>query len=383
MNNNIIKGRNSKNNLLKSSANSTSANSAYYEDIIKNSNKKNNNRCFYRTYKSNSENKKFKYNSPSNNVINTFKKINKNSIDSEKNQIIYFPSWHLSKNKITCNYNLSQEVGINNKNINRKNKIIALYTEYDSKINNIDINRQKKYLFKNKENNIKRIDIKFLKSPEKNNKIRISSKKDELDFLNINNKASLESSKFINYNIMKEKTSDLTIKSSLNILQQNQLKIQIYNRSNQNCEIEFEDYITKLNSEDFNIDKELKERPLFYLINNYLVNSKLNIKSKFHQKTEGDIFKKPIINDNNFTNNNKNKTRISSLINILNNKKMKKHKILLENINHHYSLDKKCEIKNNRNDKHKFHSLIRTENKHKTELSTSANSKSKFINFYS
>ena len=311
MNNNIIKGRNSKNNLLKSSANSTSANSAYYEDIIKNSNKKNNNRCFYRAYKSNSENKKFKYNSPSNNVINTFKKINKNSIDSEKNQIIYFPSGRLSKNKNTYNYKLSQEVGINNKNINRKNKIIALYTEYDSKINNIDINRQKKYLFKNKENNIKRIDIKFLKSPEKNNKIRISSKKDELDFLNINNKASLESSKFINYNIMKEKTSDLTIKSSLNILQQNQLKIQIYNRSNQNCEIEFEDYITKLNSEDFNIDKELKERPLFYLINNYLVNSKLNIKSKFHQKTEGDIFKKPIINDNNFTNNNKNKTRIS------------------------------------------------------------------------
>jgi hypothetical protein len=121
MNNNIIKGRNSKNNLLKFTANSTSANSAYYEDIIKNSNKKNNNRCFYRTYKSNSENKKFKYNSPSNNVINTFKKINKNSIDSEKNQIIYFPSGRLSKNKNTYNYKLSQKVGINNKNINRKN----------------------------------------------------------------------------------------------------------------------------------------------------------------------------------------------------------------------------------------------------------------------
>ena len=180
--------------------------------------------------------------------------------------------------------------------------------------------------------------------------------------------------------MIKEKTSDLTLKSTLNILKQNQLKIQIYNSSDQNYEIEFEDYITKLNSSDFNIDKELKERPLFYLINNYLVNSKLNIRTKFHQKTEGDLSEKQLLYNNNFTNN-KNKARISSLINILNNKKVKKHKIFVEKIKNDCSLDKKYKIINNRNDKHNFRFLIKSEKKQRTELSTSANSK--FINFCS
>jgi len=381
MNNNIIKGRNSNNNLLKFTANSTSTNSAFNEDIIQNSNKKIHKQYLYGKYKSNSENKIIKYNSQNNNDINILKIFDKNSIDSEKNKIIDLPVECLNKNKNTYNYKLSQEVGINNKNIIQKHKIISLYTEYDSKINNININNHKKSLFKNEENNIKRIDIKFIKSPEKVSKIKIPSRKDDLDFFNINNKTSLESSKFINYNMIKEKTSDLTLKSTLNILKQNQLKIQIYNSSDQNYEIEFEDYIAKLNSSDFNIDKELKERPLFYLINNYLVNSKLNIRTKFHQKTEGDLLAKQPIYNNNFTNNNKNKARISSLINILNNKKLKKHKIFVEKIKNEYNLDKKYKITNNRNDKHNFRFLIKSEKKQRTELSTSANSK--FINFCS
>ena len=381
MNNDIIKGRNENNNLLKFTANSTSTNSAFNEDIIPNSNKKNYKQFLYGKYKSNSENKIIKYNSQNNNVINTLKLFDKNSIDSEKNKIIDLPVECLNKNKNTYNYKLSQEVGINNKNIIQKHKIISLYTEYDSKINNININNHEKSLFKNEENSIKRIDIKFIKSPEKISKIKIPSRKDDLDFFNINNKASLESSKFINYNMIKEKTSDLTLKSTLNILKQNQLKIQIYTSLDQNYEIEFEDYITKLNSGDFNIDKELKERPLFYLINNYLVNSKLNIRTKFHQKTEGDLSENQPIYNNNFTNNNKNKARISSLINILNNKKLKKHKIFVEKIKNDYSLDKKYKIINNRNDKHNFRFLIKSEKKQRTELSTSANSK--FINFCS
>ena len=380
MNNNIIKGRNSNNNLLKFTANSTSTNSAFNEDIIQNSNKNIHKQYLYGKYKSNSENKIIKYNSQNNNDINILKKFDKNSIDSEKNKIIDLPVECLNKNKNTYNYKLSQEVGIDNKNIIQKHKIISLYTEYDSKINYININNHEKSLFKNEENNIKRIDIKFLKSPEKVSKIKIPSRKDDLDFFNINNKASLESSKFINYNMIKEKTSDLTLKSTLNILKQNQLKIQIYNSSDQNYEIEFEDYIAKLNSGDFNIDKELKERPLFYLINNYLVNSKLNIRTKFHQKTEGDLSEKQLLYNNNITNS-KNKARISSLINILNNKKVKKHKIFVEKIKNDCSLDKKYKIINNRNDKHKFHFLLKTEKKQRTELSTSANSK--FINFCS
>ena len=336
MNNNIIKGRNSNNNLLKFTANSTSTNSAFNEDIIQNSNKNIHKQYLYGKYKSNSENKIIKYNSQNNNDINILKKFDKNSIDSEKNKIIDLPVECLNKNKNTYNYKLSQEVGIDNKNIIQKHKIISLYTEYDSKINYININNHEKSLFKNEENNIRRIDIKFLKSPEKVSKIKIPSRKDDLDFFNINNKASLESSKFINYNMIKEKTSDLTLKSTLNILKQNQLKIQIYNSSDQNYEIEFEDYITKLNSGDFNIDKELKERPLFYLINNYLVNSKLNIRTKFYQQTEGDLSEKQLLYNNNFTNN-KNKARISSLINILNNKKVKKHKIFVEKIKNDYT----------------------------------------------
>ena len=84
MYNDIIKGRNSNNNLLKFTANSTSTNSAFNEDIIPNSNKKIHKQYLYGKYKSNSENKIIKYNSQNNNVINTLKIFDKNSIDSEK-----------------------------------------------------------------------------------------------------------------------------------------------------------------------------------------------------------------------------------------------------------------------------------------------------------
>ena len=64
-----------------------------------------------------------------------------------------------------------------------------------------------------------------------------------------------------------------------------------------------------------------------------------------------------------------------------NNKKVKKHKIFVEKIKNDCSLDQKYKIINNRNDKHNFRFLIKSEKKQRTELSTSANSK--FINFCS
>ena len=65
---------------------------------------------------------------------------------------------------------------------------------------------------------------------------------------------------------------------------------------------------------------------------------------------------------------------------------MKKHKIFLDKINKRYNFDKKNKIISNTDDKHKFDILIKNEYNHKTELSTSANSKyskSKGLNFYS
>ena len=269
-------------------------------------------------------------------------------------------------------------MGIRNKNINinKKQKIIGLYTEYDSKINNKNIRIQKKCLFKNKENNLKKIDFRFFKTTEKMNQRKKLLNKEEFDSININKKASLESSRFINYNIIKEKASDLTLNSNLNIINRDKLK----GRCEPNYEIEFEDYITKLNSEDFNIDKELSERPLFNLINNYQYHSNLYKQTKNCLKYDGDKDNILILHETNSSNNNKNKIPISSLTNIFNVKQTKKHKIFLDKIKTHYNLNKKYKILNNRNDKHKINFLIKTENNYKTESSTSANSKSKFLN---
>ena len=390
MGNTIIRGRNSKDNLFQYSSNSTSTNSFNYENIIQSPNKINLKQNFYRKYKYNSESKALKYHSRNNNLIN-FSKINgKNNINSGKNKIIDLSLETLNRRKHKYNnYNmkLSQGMKTRNKNINinKKQKIIGLYTEYDSKFNNKNIRIQEKFIFKNQGNNIKRIDIKFFKTTENVNRFKNILNKEERDS-NINNKTSLESSRFINYNIIKEKTSDLTFKSTLNITNRNQLKNQIYNQFELNNEVEFEEYIAHLNSEDFNIDKELIERPLFNLMKQYQFHSNLNKQKKLCQKSEGDETQKSILYENNLANNKKNKIKIHSLIHIFNSKKMKKHKIFLDKINKRYNFDKKNKIISNTDDKHKFDILIKNEYNHKTELSTSANSKyskSKGLNFYS
>ena len=120
-----------------------------------------------------------------------------------------------------------------------------------------------------------------------------------------------------------------------------QLKEKNDNKYEQNFEIEFEDYITKFNSGYFNIDRELNERPLFYLMKNYKTKLNYNKFAKLFIKSQKAETIKSLLHENRFNNNNKNKNRISSLISIFNSKKIKKHKIFLEKIHSRSIIDKK------------------------------------------
>ena len=108
---------------------------------------------------------------------------------------------------------------------------------------------------------------------------------------------------------------------------------------------------------------------------NYNKSAKLFIKN---QKAETI---KSLLHENRF-NNNKNKNRISSLISILNSKKIKKHKIILEKIHSRSVIDKKYKNINSKKNVNNISSVCKKENNLKTELSTSANSKSKFLYLY-
>jgi len=380
MGNKNIKSRNLNKNLLKLSSNSISTNSAFSDEFIQNSIQKNKNHNFYLKHIFNLENKKLNYSPNICRNINIFSIIDKNNIKSEKNKIIDLSLHPLSKKK--SKYNLFPIIAINNKYENKNLKITGLYTEYDSANNNDQKNIMNKCLFKRVDkNNIKRIDIKFFKPPKKIKKYKRLLKNDEFGLFNANNKASIESSKFINYDIIKEKTLDLTLKSTLNYAFKNQLKEKNDNKYEQNFEIEFEDYITKLNSGYFNIDRELNERPLLYLMKNYKTKLNYNKSAKLFIKSKKDETIKSLLHEHRF-NNNKNKNRISSLISILNSKKIKKHKIILEKIHSRSIIDKKYKNINIKKNVNNISSIYKKENNLKTELSTSANSKSKFLYLY-
>ena len=380
MGNKNIKSRNLNKNLLKLSSNSISTNSAFSDEFIQNSIQKNKNHNFYLKHIFNLENKKLNYSPNICRNINIFSIIDKNNIKSEKNKIIDLSLHPLSKKK--SKYNLFPIIAINNKYENKNLKITGLYTEYDSANNNDQKNIMNKCLFKRVDKtNIKRIDIKFFKPPKKIKKYKRLLKNDEFGLFNANNKASIESSKFINYDIIKEKTLDLTLKSTLNYAFKNQLKEKNDNKYEQNFEIEFEDYITKLNSGYFNIDRELNERPLLYLMKNYKTKLNYNKSAKLFIKNQKAETIKSLLHENRF-NNNKNNNRISSLISILNSKKIKKHKIFLEKIHSRSIIDKKYKNINSKKNVNNIFSIYKKENNLKTELSTSANSKSKFLYLY-
>ena len=127
----------------------------------------------------------------------------------------------------------------------------------------------------------------------------------------------------------------------------------------------------------------LSERPLLYLMKKYKRKLNYNKSYKYFVKNENEETIKSLFNE--FNNSNKIKNRFSSIINILNSKKIKRHEIILEKIKHHHIKNKKYKnmiFKNNKNNINKISCLIKTENNLKTELSTSANSKSKFLSFF-
>ena len=258
MKNPKIKGRNQNYVLMKFSLNSASTKSAISDDILIN--------------KNNNINRNIKY---------KLKLTENNNKNKENNKIIdltFIPK----KKKKSINViidKLSRKIDI--KKCLNKRKLIGLYTEYDSKINGNYVNNNiKKECILKKETDefIKGKDIKFLKINGRfYQTTNLLNSKERESF--INNKTSLESSKFINYDIIKEKPSFIEVietinKSHLNNTNKNELMKKIENKYNNVFEIEFENYITKLNSGEFNIDKQLSERPLLKLKNKYLNNLK-------------------------------------------------------------------------------------------------------------
>ena len=281
-------GRNYKNNIIKLSLNSFSTNSAIHDNFSSINSKKlknfeknrkinepNISKAFPSEKTSNiSENKKSYNNGNNKNSINkeSIKTVHKNSINSQKNLIILLSSYSLKeipkkKGKNVIKNNL-QNNKPNNKNI---------HNELYSKINN---SGEKKLKNNEKEecHRSKKLicDIfkefnKQKKSPNKNNRNKyielmqmnsIQYTKDNQD-----NKSSIKSSKFINFDIIDEKISFIDGLDVMNLYDKknnNKNQQQKDSQNENNYEMEFEDYIKKLNLEEVNIDKELLERPLYY-----------------------------------------------------------------------------------------------------------------------
>ena len=217
-------------------------------------------------------------------------------------------------------------------------------------------------------------------------------KLNDINLFYINNKASLESSKskFINFDIIKERTSFIesltnTKKTYLDNINKNNLMKIKENKLEGFIEIEFEDYIKKLNSGNFNIDRELKERPLFQLINKYELNLRFHSLNKISKDVRNySKLKKLKIRKNNSLNyknmnNKKANNKNTSLRKINKNGKKKSNKIIFDKINNKNNSASKYRIISTRNEIHKNIYLNKSENNYKTELSTSSNSKSKLL----
>ena len=376
----IVKGRNNNYSLNKLSLNSTSTNSFISDEKLKHKRKIN-------SYKNLVKENNYYFD---NFIINNDKlKI------IEKNKIINLSCNKNDKSENNCELNLSQKIYIDKKFKNKK-KLINLYTEYDSKINLNENNKiidNNKFFINNKTKNYnEKIGFKFSKMKENIQRTKYM-KLNDINLFYINNKASLESSKskFINFDIIKERTSFIesltnTKKTYLdNINKNNLIKIK-ENKSMEFIEIEFEDYIKKLNSGNFNIDRELKERPLFQLINKYELNLRFHSLNKISKdvrnysklKTKLNIRKNNSLNSKNM-NNKKANNKNTSLRKINKDGKKKSNKIILDKINNKNNSASKYRIINTRNEIHKNIYLNKSENNYKTELSTSSNSKSKLL----
>jgi len=244
----LIKGRNINYSLNKLSLNSTSTNSFISDEKLKQKRKIN-------SYKNLLKENNHHFD---NFIINNDKfKI------AEKNKIINLSCYSNKKDKYenNCELNLSRKIYID-KNFKDKKKLICLYTEYDSKINlnekNKNIDNNNFFINKISKNYNEKIGVLYSKMKENIQRMRYM-KINDMNLFYINNKASLESSisKFINFDIIKERTSFIealanTNKTYLDNNNKNNLIKIKENKSDGFLEIEFEDYIKKLNSGNFN-----------------------------------------------------------------------------------------------------------------------------------
>ena len=333
MGNQVKNGRNYKNNIIKLSLNSFSTNSAIQDNISSYNNKKIkyikspnklNEKYFSKIFPFENIGKNIKNNQLNKTNINSLNKesINnsKNTIISQKNNIIFLSSYSLKTRKLKKKNNINIKIDKNNKtNINNK----FVHNELDSKINSTKNQNNLKNITKEnykKSKDLKKdslYDTQNILNKKKNNEINkknnklldmmeidsINYNKDNKDNMdnkdNIDNKSSINSSKFINFDIINEKISlldglDLTNNNSNNINHQVNKENLSNNNSRENYfEIEFEDYIKKLNLEDVNIDKELFERPLFYHRNKNIKQHKntKKIKNNYDKKFQSNIIR--------------------------------------------------------------------------------------------
>ena len=127
MGNPIIKGRNNNHSLNKLSLNSTSTNSFISDERLKHQRKIN-------SYKNLLKENNYHFD----NFINNNDKLN----IAEKNKIINLSVYSNKKDKSEniCDLKLSKKIYIDNK-FKNKNKLICLYTEYDSKKNSMEKNK--------------------------------------------------------------------------------------------------------------------------------------------------------------------------------------------------------------------------------------------------
>jgi len=349
MGNQIVNGRNHKKNIIKLSLNSISTNSIIQDNLSLYNNKEKDIKKFI------IDKEKFIPNilyENDNKSINQTELNKKAKINSYNNKIICLSSYpkKIDKTKKLENSNIPSKIYIDNLKQTIYNRT-KNYDEYD--LDDDRIKNNKIYQNSSKEKNKFSHDNfhnKLSKEKDKNsmgkNNLFDLEEVNTIYYSNEDNKSSLNSSKFINFDIINEKVTltdrlELTNQSNYNnnkLYQINKIDLNKNKdlKKGKYFEIEFEDYIKKLNLEEVNLDKELIERPLYFEVN------------KKYKKNKS----KKVIKNNNIDKNykflsiNRNKKIKSSLFdsNIFTNS-FKKNKLSNITILSKSYLNRKCESK--------------------------------------
>jgi len=348
MGNQITNGRNHKKNIIKLSLNSISTNSFVQDNLSLYNNKEKDIKKFAIDKEKIISNILYKNENKSINQIDLNKK---SRINSHNNQIICLSSnsKKIVKPKKMENNNISSKIYLDKnicgrvKNYNKYDlnynriKNCKIYQNSSNEKNKLSHDNSKKTLNKEKDKNIIGTNNYF----DMNEVNTIYYSNEDKD-----NKSSLNSSKFINFDIINEKITltdrlELTNESNCNNnklyqINKNELDKNIDLKKSNYFEIEFEDYIKKLNLDEVNLDKELIERPLYFEVN-----------KKYKKNKSKKVFKNNIIDEKyKYLSKNRNKKIKSTLFgsNIFTNS-FKKNKLNNITIVSKSYQNKKCESK--------------------------------------